>query len=164
MAPSKLPLVALLGLLVACGDHATAPSETAGSGDSGVRGATSGVGGADGEATNAGADELKSVFPLPPGRASAISAYQLDEDEDVRNERATFLVEDTSVDAVVAFYQETLPPLGYELGEPIQLGGSKAINVTHPDRPRMTAVVQAGVNEPGVPNIQVHQDLSEFKK
>lgn len=124
--------------------------------------------GGDDSTTSAVSSDFQTIWPIPPfGSASpqpGFGEYTLIDDEFQRSESVVFQMTGTDRDAVVEFYQTTLTGLGYEVGAPLELGGSLALNVSMSENPLLTAVVQVGPASPTDPTIIVNQNKSEFKE
>ncbi len=178
------PLCALALTLAGCGsddgDETTTPDQATqvggdgavddagsarveGSGDSAV-GSDGDAGSADddegGVATEHSADDLRVVWPLPPGDFEPFLPYQLIDDEFQYSEFAAFQTSEVSMDDILDHYRQYFPTIGFEVGE-LELGESIALNLTNPDDPAWTGVVQAGVTSDGV--VTVSQNYSDPK-
>ena len=97
----------------------------------------------DGES---GAGDVMTIYGLPPGDSTETdwAPYEFSEDEFGSYESVTFEVTGTDLDAVVAFYRDAVPSMGYEISDPIMLGDSYAFDISDPANPDMLGNIQAG--------------------
>lgn len=168
-------LLALLVTLAACGgdgdDATTAVSpddQTAAAGDGPDDAGTDGDPASpaseepadDGAAATGSSGDLQVVWPLPPGNFEAFLPYQLIDDEFQYSEFAAFQTMEVSVDDVLDHYRQYFPTIGFEVNE-LELGESIALNLTNPEDPAWTGVVQAGETSDGW--VTVSQNYSDPK-
>lgn len=117
-------------------------------------------------ATAGGAFE--TVFGIPPfGNAQmqpGFGEYRTINNEFQCDESVFFEMTGADRDQVIAFYTDTLSAQGYVVGAPFPLGDSVAINLTMPDAPGVTAVVQVGPLSPTDPTLGVNQQRNELKQ
>ncbi|MCP3937700.1 MAG: hypothetical protein GY708_20295 [Actinomycetia bacterium] len=98
--------------------------------------------------STSGSSDLEVVWPLPTGDYEVFLPYQLIEDEFQYSESASFLTTNTSVEDVLAFYREYFPTIGLIPNE-LELGESIALNLTDPDDPLWSGVMQTGADADG---------------
>jgi hypothetical protein len=113
----------------------------------------------DAGASNAG--DLQVVWDLPPGEFTVWLPYQLIDDELQYSESASFQTTSVSMDEVLAFYRDYFPTIGLEIDE-LELGESVAMNLTKPDDPLWTGVMQTGVDPEGA--VTVSQNYTDPKE
>lgn len=170
MRSRVLILAAMFLFVTACGggddtdDAEVAVELTDGSDDGGDGSGEDPDTEADSGSGSSSSSDVMSVFPLPPGEWEELFPYNVTDDDFVYREQATFQMMGTDVETVIAFYQDTLPGMGYDLGEPLQLGESQAISISSPTMPNVVAVVQAGPVSPTDPTIQLNQERTENKE
>lgn len=124
----------------------------------------SGGDGNDGGSSNgstSGTGDLLTVWPLPDGDYSVLLPYDLIDDEFQFSEFASFLTTSVTMDEVLEFYRQYFPTIGLGFNE-IPLGESIAMNLTHPDDPLWSGVMQTGVDPEG--NVTISQNYSDPKE
>ncbi|MEM9465071.1 MAG: hypothetical protein AAGA90_06845 [Actinomycetota bacterium] len=141
-------------------DDSSDGDDAGGGDDDGSSDDSDGDDGTDGDSSG-GAGDFMTVFGLPPGDAveTDYAPYEFREDEFGTSESVTFEVTGSTVDEIIAFYQQTVPAMGYVVDDPIQLGESIALNISDPNNPGTTAVIQAGETQ-GV--ITVHHNANRL--
>lgn len=111
--------------------------------------------------------DFQTVWPVPPFGSATVDpgfgAYSIIDDEYRHTEDVTFELTGTDQDSVVAFYQEILVKMGYEVDPPLELGASIALNVSMAGNEKLSAVVQIGPKSPNDPTIIVHQERTDLK-
>ncbi|MCB0989540.1 MAG: hypothetical protein KDB16_01070 [Acidimicrobiales bacterium] len=130
------------------GSNSDSESNSGGSGGSGDS-SEDGSDGDDADATgqsDPGGGDFETVFGLPPGNSVETdwAPFTVNETEFGVDQSVVFEVTGATVAEIVAHYQMTLPEMGYSVDEPIDLGGTVALNITDPANPGLTAVIQIG--------------------
>ena len=89
------------------------------------------------------------MFGLPPGNSVETdwSPYVRQENEFGVTESVVFEVTWATLDEIISHYEQTLPTMGYVVGQRLELGESIAIDISDPDNPATIAVSQAGPTE-----------------
>ena len=123
--------------------------------------ATGDDGGSGESGGSSGSGDFMTVFGLPPGDSveTDYAPYEFREDEFGTSESVTFEVTGATLEEIIAFYQETVPAMGYVVDEPLELGESLALNISDPNNPGTSAVIQAGETQ-GV--ITVHHNINRL--
>ncbi|MCP3912085.1 MAG: hypothetical protein GY713_14140 [Actinomycetia bacterium] len=111
------------------GDSDDGPGDENGSDDESDDGGSSG-----------GSGDFQTVFGLPPGDSveTGWAPYVRNETGFGVDESVVFEVRGATVEEIIAFYQETLPAMGYVVDDPIDLGGTIALNTSDPASPGTT--------------------------
>ncbi|MCP4086388.1 MAG: hypothetical protein GY745_15240 [Actinomycetia bacterium] len=90
--------------------------------------------------SSGGSGDFQTVFGLPPGDSveTGWAPYVRNETGFGVDESVVFEVRGATVEEIIAFYQETLPAMGYVVDDPIDLGGTIALNTSDPASPGTT--------------------------
>ena len=149
-------IVVLTLVVAACGSGSGDQTSEGESSDSEPASASEGSG------TDTGSSVLDSVWPLPPeGTATVLFVYEMSENDLQISETSTFEIAGTDVDTVVRFYNEFFSEMGV-IATPFGAGTSIVLNLSYPDNPNVTAVVQVTETQDGSV-VTVNQKRSEFK-
>lgn len=149
--PKLLALLTALALIAAaCGGDSTDPDDDGGitiGDDSGDPSGDDGDDGGDDAPDDSGTTgDFMTIYGLPPGDSTETdwAPYEFTEDEFGSYESVTFEVTGSDLDAVVAFYEDAVPAMGYDISAPIMLGDSYAFDISDPTNPDMMGNIQAG--------------------
>jgi len=154
--------LALTLVATSCGDDAgsTDPGgDTPSASGYGESDDDDGSGSGDGR-SGTGNSDLESVWPLPPGDATAIFPYVVIDTDFSTSENSGFSMTGIAVETVVAFYIDYFAQMGYDTDE-IAAGDSTVLNVSDPNDPNKLGVVQADANSDET--VTVNQQLDTLK-
>jgi hypothetical protein len=105
---------------------------------------------------------LVSIWPLPPGDFTELFPYEVVDNGEDLDEKATFSTETVTQEEIVAFYEEFFPTIGLQV-ELFPNGGGTAIDLIDPARPTWLGAVTVlpGPEQEGVLVLQDANALLE---